>query len=165
MSRGAVNFDEDKVEYYTPRKILDFLRLYGYEFDYDPATTQERAVYHHIPNFDTAQTDGLRADWTQYRIIWVNPPFSRKKEFWQKAVETYQQVHNHIFFLCPANFLPTKMFVSLRQPISLLIPEGRIAFEITPEGGGATKAPAFGSVIVKPSENPTIRYIPQEWLK
>lgn len=165
MSRGAVNFDENKVEYYTPKKILDYFRACGYDFDYDPATTPERAAYHGIPNFTALPDDGLKTDWSPYRTIWINPPFNQKKQFWLKTVAAYQKTDADIFLLCPANFLPTKMFAELKQPISIWIPEGRIGFESTPEGGGAVKSPAFGSVIIKPSHQPIIRYIPKEWLK
>lgn len=143
MSKGAMNFNESKVEYYTPKKVLDYIRSYGYTFDYDPATTPERAAYHGIPNFTALPDDGLEADWTPYRTIWINPPFNQKKQFWLKAVETYWKTHANIFFLCPANFLPTKTFVAHHQPVSVWIPEGRIGFELTPEGGGGDSISCF----------------------
>lgn len=39
MSKGAVNFNEAAIEYYTPKSLVD---MFG-EFDYDPATTAEQA--------------------------------------------------------------------------------------------------------------------------
>ena len=36
MSKGAVNFNETAIEYYTPKWLVD---MFG-RFDYDPATTR-----------------------------------------------------------------------------------------------------------------------------
>ena len=39
MSTGAICFNEQNFEYYTPKYIVD---MFG-PFDYDPATTSEQA--------------------------------------------------------------------------------------------------------------------------
>ena len=148
MSKGAVSFNESNVEYYTPKNIVD---LFG-SFDYDPATTAEQAEYLGIPNYDTIETDGLFADWTQYRKIWINPPFSQKHLFFDKAVRTYKTVRNDIFFLCPIEFLTTRRLHDCLQKrggvkIKIFLPAGRIKFK---SGIGANeKSPAFGSVVLK----------------
>jgi hypothetical protein len=49
MSKGAVNFNETAIKYYTPKSLVD---MFG-EFDYDPATTAEQAKRLNIPNYDT----------------------------------------------------------------------------------------------------------------
>ena len=41
-------------------------------FDYDPATTTEKAIDLGIPNYDTIETNGLLSDWTKYKRIWIN---------------------------------------------------------------------------------------------
>ena len=105
MSKGAINFTSDN-EYYTPKSIVS---RFG-SFDYDPATTSEKAKDLGIPNFDTIESDGLFRDWTQFKRIWVNPPFTHKHLFLEKAVNTFMQVKNDIFFLCPIGFLTTKRF-------------------------------------------------------
>lgn len=148
MSKGAVSFNESNVEYYTPKNIVD---LFG-SFDYDPATTAEQAEYLGIPNYDTIETDGLFADWTQYRKIWINPPFSQKHLFFDKAVRTYKIARNDIFFLCPIEFLTTRRLHDCLQKwggvkIKIFLPAGRIKFK---SGIGANeKSPAFGSVVLK----------------
>lgn len=159
MSKGAVNFNEEAVEYYTPKALLDY---FG-PFDYDPATTPERAKYHHISNFDTKETDGLKQDWTPYSRIWINPPFNIKILFWQKAVETYRKAHNQIFFLCPIEFLPTIRFQNTNQPFTLYLPRGRVKFEHTAGGGDTAKSPAFGSVIISPSDTYQLELIPKDF--
>ena len=86
MSKGQVNFTKDN-EYYTPKEIVKY---FG-EFDYDPATTKEKAEEFNITNYDTIETDGLTKDWTKYKQIWINPPFSKKEKFIEKAYQTYKE--------------------------------------------------------------------------
>lgn len=62
MAKININFTKDN-EYYTPRSVVDF---FG-KFEYDPATTPEKAKDLGIPNFDTIETDGLKQDWTKYK--------------------------------------------------------------------------------------------------
>lgn len=160
MSKGALNFNEQAVEYYTPKKLIDY---FG-PFDYDPATTREQAMYHGIHLYTTKENNGLITDWTAFKRIWINPPFNQKKEFWAKAVETYRRANNQIYFLCPTSFLTTKAFTTWHQPIHLYIPEGRIAFETLPCGNGIAKSPAFGSVVIELCDimGAGVDYIPTE---
>lgn len=150
MSKGAVNFNEAAIEYYTPKSLVD---MFG-EFDYDPATTAEQAKRLNIPNYDTIETDGLKADWTQYERIWINPPFNIKHLFWEKACETYDKCKNRIYFLCPIEFLTTKRFhdsLNKRElNVHIALPNGRIKF--ISGGGQGEKSPAFGSVVITPRE-------------
>lgn len=140
MSKGAINFSSD-VEYYTPKELVD---RFG-KFDYDPATTPERAEILSIPNYDTEETDGLSQDWTKYKRIWINPPFTIKHKFLEKAWETYKQTGADIYFLCPIGFLTAKRFHNISGG-HIYLPNGRIKFE---KSDGTRNSPAFGSVIIK----------------
>ena len=53
MAKAQVQFTKDN-EYYTPR---EFVARFG-EFDYDPATTKEKAEDFGIEHYDTIETDG-----------------------------------------------------------------------------------------------------------
>jgi len=133
----------NKDDWYTPK---EFVKRFG-EFDYDPATTVEKAADLGIQNFDTIETDGLSKDWTQYKRIWINPPFTRKHEFMQKAWETYQIARNEIYILFPIEFITTARFHNLVGGGRFYVPNGRINFE---SGlGKKGKSPAFGSVVMK----------------
>lgn len=150
MSKGNVEFENKNVEYYTPKSVVD---MFG-KFDYDPATTHEMAEVFKVSAWDTIETDGLKADWREFARIWCNPPFNRKHEFWDKACETYAEVHNDIKFLCPIEFLTTKRFhdalIKRGLQVKIYIPSGRIKFK---SGVGSNeKSPAFGSVIISPSD-------------
>lgn len=70
MPKAGIQFQK-KDQWNTPKEVVDF---FG-PFDYDPATTKEQAESLGIPNYDTIETDGLKADWAQYHSIWINPPF------------------------------------------------------------------------------------------
>ena len=149
MSKGTLGFNQSAIEYYTPKSLVD---MFG-TFDYDPATTAEQANRLGIPNYDTKDTDGLKADWSQYMRIWINPPFNIKHLFWDKACETYDKCRNGIYFLCPIEFLTTRRFHDSLDKrnlnFNIILPKGRIKFI---SGYGMDKRSiAFGSVVVMPT--------------
>jgi phage N-6-adenine-methyltransferase len=142
MAKSQVQFTKDN-EYYTPKS---FVARFG-RFDYDPATTKEKAEDFGIDNYDTIETDGLSKDWTLYKRIWINPPFTRKHEFVSKAWKTYKEAKNEIYILFPIEFLTTARFHNSVGGGKLYIPNGRICFE---SGlGKPSKSPAFGSIVIK----------------
>lgn len=154
VAKANVVFTKDN-EYYTPKYVVDF--FYPDGFDYDPATCEGKATEFCVPHYDTIETDGLTTDWTQYERIWVNPPFTEKHKFLKKAVETYNTAHNSIFVLFPIEFLTTARFHDLQCKCELFIPKGRINFE---SGlGKQGKSPAFGSVVIKLSDENKVHYI------
>lgn len=142
MSNGAINFSSND-EYFTPKWII---RSFG-GFEYDPATTAEKSEELEIPYYDTIETDGLSSDWTKYKSIWVNPPFTLKNEFMAKAQDYYNKTKNKICMLLPISYLTTKKFHELCSGGRIYVPNGRISFEN--EVGGETRSPAFGSVIIR----------------
>ena len=140
--KAPKHFPKDN-EYYTPK---EFVAKFGV-FDYDPATTHEKANDLGIVSFDTIESDGLSKDWASYKRIWINPPFTKKKEFLEKAWKTYQSVKNEIYILVPIEFLTTARFHNAIGGGRMYIPKGRVNFE---SGlGKKGKSPAFGSVVVK----------------
>ncbi len=152
MAKSNVEFTKDN-EYYTPKSFVD---RFG-KFDYDPATTKEKAEEFRIPYYDTIETDGLKQDWTKYKRIWINPPFTRKHEFIAKAWETFKEANNEIYILFPIEFLTTLRFHNSVGGGKLFIPNGRINFE---SGlGKKGKSPAFGSIVMKIDNNWSIELI------
>lgn len=143
MPKAGLQFQK-KDEYMTPKEVVDF---FG-PFDYDPATTKEQAEYLDIPNYDTIETDGLKADWTQYHSIWINPPFTKKFEFLYKLMMSLS-LPNHIRTVCvllPIETLTTKRFYDIvKEPFTLYVPNGRIKFD---DGSGRVSSPAFGSAVL-----------------
>ena len=145
---AAKNYSKND-EYYTPKIVFD--RTIGYA-DYDPATNKQKADEFHIKNYDTIETDGLTTDWSVFNRIWINPPFTLKKEFVRKAIETIDKNNAaEIFILVPIETLTTNWFYDLNIDYDLWLPRGRIKFE-DPRKPQA-KSPAFGSVIIELSKN------------
>ena len=143
MAKHNVQFSKDN-EYYTPK---DFVMRFG-QFDYDPATTKEKAVEFNIIHYDTIETDGLMQDWTKYKRIWINPPFTIKHKFLEKAVETYKKTKADIYILFPIEFMTTKRFHKIIDGVHIhvYLPDGRIKFE---SGlGKNSSSPAFGSCVM-----------------
>ena len=144
ITMAAKNYSKDN-EYYTPKTVVSY---FG-KFDYDPAITKEKAEEFDIKYYDTVETDGLKADWSKYKRIWINPPFTLKKEFISKAVETYKiDKSKEIYILVPIEFITTNVFYKLTKEIGckIFIPSGRIKFE---SGlGKKSSSPGFGSVIL-----------------
>ena len=145
VSKEQVNFEKDN-EYYTPKNVVHF---FG-EFDYDPATTKEKAKDLNIEHYDTIETDGLKQDWSKYKRIWINPPFTEKHKFIKKAYDTYRKhPYIYIYILFPIEFLTTRRFYNITKDLGgkLYIPSGRINFE---SGlGKKSSGSAFGSVVLK----------------
>lgn len=152
MAKVHTQFTQDN-EYYTPKSIVE---RFG-AFDYDPATTKEKASEFGVENYDTIETDGLSKDWSMHKRIWVNPPFTKKNEFLTKAWETYIKTKNEIYFLVPIGFLTTAQFSKIVGGGKIYVPNWRIAFE---SGlGKDSKSPAFGSVIIKLQDTFEIEFI------
>lgn len=162
MAKANVVFTKDD-EYYTPKSVVDY--FYPNGFDYDPATCEEKAKEFGVKNYDTIETDGLKQDWTKYKTIYINAPFTMKHKFLQKAYETYALAHNTIYILFPIEFLTTKRFheASTGYGGKIYLPSGRINFE---SGlGKKGKSPAFGSVVMKLQDNWEIELIDVNELK
>lgn len=137
-------------ECYTPKFVIDY---FG-SFDYDPATTKEKAEEFNIANYDTIETNGLNQDWSVYNRIWINPPFTLKKEFLAKAVDTVKKADNEVYILFPCDFLTSKAFHDITKDVGgiIYLPRGRINFE----NQNKKSSPAFGSVIFKISNEKDI---------
>lgn len=161
MSKGQVNFEKDN-EYYTPKRIVDY---FG-KFDYDPATTKEKAKEFGVEHYDTIETDGLKQDWSKYKSIWINPPFTDKHKFVEKAYQTYRNNPNiYIYILFPIEFLTTRRFYNITKDLGgkIYIPSGRINFE---SGlGKRASGSAFGSVILKVQDKWEVELIDLEELQ
>jgi phage N-6-adenine-methyltransferase len=152
MAISQVQFTKDN-EYYTPKW---FVERFG-KFDYDPATTEEKALEFGVEHYDTIETDGLSKNWTQYNRIWINPPFTEKHKFIRKAWETYKTAKNEIYILFPIGFLTTLSFHNSVFGGKLFIPNGRIKFE---SGlGKKSSSPAFGTVVLKLQDNWEVEFI------
>lgn len=151
MAKAGIQFS-NKDDWATPKEVVT---KFGH-FDYDPATTKAKADEFGIEHYDTIETDGLKADWTPYKRIWINPPFTIKHEFLKKAVDTFDKTKADIHILFPIEFLTTKRFHDIigQRGGVIYVPNGRIKFE---SGlGKKANSPAFGSCVLKLADTPSM---------
>lgn len=158
MPSPSLNLNKDD-EWYTPKYIVEY---FG-KFDYDPATTDAKAKEFGITNYDTIQTDGLKSDWCKYNRIWINPPFTHKREFLVKAWDTFSQTHNEIYVLLPIAFLTTKSFYSVIKGGVLHLPNGRFSFEKA--SGTPATSPALGTFVLKLDDKWSVQLLNLESIK
>jgi phage N-6-adenine-methyltransferase len=142
-------------EWYTPKYLVEY---FG-KFEYDPATTIEKATEFGIEHYDTIETNGLKSEWSIYKKIWLNPPFSLKKEFLIKAVETYNQVKNDIYICIPVNYLTTKQFHNIVKGCCIYLPNGRFKFEHI---NGVSSSPTLGCIVIKLADEWSLKTIKLE---
>lgn len=116
-----------------------------------------QAEYLNIPNYDTVETDGLSKEWN-YKKIWLNPPFTLKFEFLEKAVETYKKYNNDIYILFPIESTTTKRWYSIMKDIKfkMYIPSYRLGFIVN---GEQYHSGAFGIVVLHLSDKYNIELL------
>lgn len=151
MAKAGIQFAK-KDDWTTPKGIVE---RFG-RFDYDPATTDAKAEEFGIANYNTIENDGLKVDWTPFKRIWINPPFTKKQSFLEKAVATFAETKADIYILLPIEFLTTKRFHEILSGWGgvVYVPNGRIKFE---NGQSQTaSSPAFGSCVMKLADISTI---------
>lgn len=135
-TNAKLNNDND---WYTPLNIYEnILNLFNLnKFDYDPATTKELAKNANIKFYDDIETNGLKQDWRSYKNIWINPPFTLKKDFIEKAYLEILDNKSHIeniFILIPIETLTNLNTYNLLSKNNnmlfrnIIISKGRIKF-------------------------------------
>ena len=147
-------------EWYTPKFIVNRMEeTFNLKFDYDPATTKKQAEYLGIKNFDTEETNSLNKVWW-YKNIWLNPPFSLKRAFLEKAVDQFNLINMENMFILIPEYTMTNVYVGdlldrLNGNLNIIFLKGRLQFETL---GSNTdykdlkiykmKSPIFGSIIL-----------------
>ncbi len=139
-------------EYYTPKNVVDKIaEMFGLNFVYDPATDIWNAERLGIEKYDTIETNGLEQDWNekaQGGDIWINPPFTLKKEFIKKAAELIRNGYKgKIAIIVPDKSITNKHIYDDLHNIdkALVIPGGRVNY--INKDKEPTKGNFFGSVI------------------
>ena len=146
--------NEVNFEFCTPAWIAE---IFG-PFDFDPCGSAYSSKVLGIGTYLSINSNGLSQSWIKYKRIWINPPNYLTFPFLEKAVSTYQQANNEIYFLAPINILTRKRFHKITKEVGVkvYIPSGRIKFlriyqdkEITPD---------FDSVILKFQKEDEIKF-------
>ncbi len=90
-------FSHKSDEFETP---LDFYHKLDrkYHFTLDPCATKQNAK---CSKFYTIQDDGLKQDW-QGEVVFVNPPYSKNKDWIKKCYEEGQKLDTTVVVLIPS---------------------------------------------------------------
>lgn len=113
----------ERDDWATPRSLITRLEAEFGAFDLDVCASNKNKVCERF--FDKA-TNALEQDW-QSSMIWVNPPYSQKNEFIEKA-HSEAQNGRKIIMLMPA-FTETKWFAEMKAKSDwLLFLSGRLVF-------------------------------------
>ena len=130
------NNTSQKDEWCTPKILFDALNNH-YDFTLDACATKENT---HCKKFYTKKDDALKKDWCNEKVF-INPPYSKTKEFVEKAIEEKYLGAKIIVMVLNAN-TDTRWFCDLFLHCScILFITGRISF-LEPNGkpkGAPTK--------------------------
>lgn len=128
-------------EWYTPAWLFDAI---GIEFDLDPCSPGRPPSSVPAKLLYTQAENGLGRDWAG--SVWLNPPFTSKREWYQKLVE-----HGDGIALMPARTETHDLQDYMGAAGLLLFMKGRIYFERGhrpgANGNGVTSTPPFGCVL------------------
>lgn len=96
-----VLFSHESDEYETPQKLFDLLnKPYSFgPFDLDAAATKDNTK---CSSYFSIDDDGLNKDWSEYKKIWINPPYSKVKEWVKKAYEESEKNNVEVVMLLPS---------------------------------------------------------------
>lgn len=155
---SALMFSKASDEWSTPQDFYDALDA-EFEFDLDAAASHDN---HKAPSYITAEGDALSQCWVEWMnadgpppygpsepTVWLNPPYSRCREFVAKAAAERQKGCT-VVMLVPSR-TDTRWFHehlwdankhAARPGIELRFVKGRLKF------GGQTNCAPFPSMVV-----------------
>ena len=94
---NKVHYSSKSDEWQTPKDLFDeYNKIYNFQLD--AAATKENAL---CKNYFTKEDDALKQDWSKYKNIWLNPPYSDISSFIKKSYEESLK-GNNIVLLIPA---------------------------------------------------------------
>lgn len=152
MAQLAPLFSSKTDEWATPHDLYDELNR-EFHFTLDAAATFENrkcSAYFGLDNGIEGQADALACHWGYGHVIWLNPPYSRIREFIAKAATEARENRATIVCLIPAR-TDTRYFHEhiwdqqwhrTRPGVEIRFLKGRLKF------GEATSSAPFPSMIV-----------------
>lgn len=130
-------FSSKSDEWSTPQDFYDKLNN-EFHFTLDPCATNEN---HKSEKYYTLSDDGLNQDW-RGETVFVNPPYSKIKDWVKKCYEEGLKANTMVVMLIPAR-TDTKYFHEyIYHQAEIRFIKGRLKF------GGCKNAAPFPSMIV-----------------
>jgi phage N-6-adenine-methyltransferase len=145
-------------EWSTPWDFFDSLD-YEFGFTVDAAATKENAKcskYIALDESHHADPDALTVNWGYYETVWLNPPYSRIRDFMRKAEE--QSDTNTVVCLVPARTDTKWWHEACLGANEVRLIKGRLKF-----GDGAASAPFPSALFVFTPQPPTKPLLIRNW--
>lgn len=132
-----------RMDWQTPRKVLDLVRLVG-RIGLDPCTTDDNPVG--ADDWIAPPSDGLLQEWPSDDgagafLTYVNPPYGRSLGAWMAKCNEESANGAEIIALVPAR-TDTRWWEHVTQADAICFWRGRLTFE------GAPNAAPFPSALV-----------------
>lgn len=123
-----------EVELYTPAEYIEAARAVLGKIDLDPASNEIAQATVKATRYFTAQTDGLKQDWTGR--VWLNPPYHRDllPGFVAKLVAEVEAKRTVAAIMLTNNSTDTEWFAkAVSAAAAICFTHGRVNF-LTPAG-------------------------------
>ena len=141
----------DKQDWETPKELFDNLNN-EFDFELDAFASDKNAKCKH---FFTEQDDALKQDWTKYKSIFINPPYTSKvqDEVLKKINDTISSNWRGVIVLLIPARTDTKRWHDyvFNKADDIRFIKGRLRFEIDGVPRGSSTFPS--AVIVYDSRN------------
>lgn len=149
---SALMFSKASDEWSTPDRFFAELHL-EFHFTFDAAATVENkktASYFGPDHVDPTRRDALTRTWKTVGTIWLNPPYSKCREFMAKAAQTARDGDATVVCLVPSR-TDTRWWHehvwdrdrhTTRSGVEIRFVKGRLTF------GGAPAGAPFPSVVI-----------------
>lgn len=141
----------DKQDWETPQELFDNLNN-EFDFELDAFASDKNAKCKH---FFTEQDDSLQQDWTKYKSIFINPPYTSKvqDEVLKKINDTISSNWRGVIVLLIPARTDTKRWHDyiFNKADDIRFIKGRLRFEIDGVPRGSSTFPS--AVIVYDSRN------------
>ena len=141
----------DKQDWETPQELFDNLNN-EFDFELDAFASDKNAKCKH---FFTEQDDALQQDWTEYKSIFINPPYTSKvqDEVLKKINDTISSNWRGVIVLLIPARTDTKRWHDyiFNKADDIRFIKGRLRFEIDGVPRGSSTFPS--AVIVYDSRN------------
>lgn len=143
MGRGTSHMTSDKQDWETPQELFDSLDV-EFDFELDAFASDTNAK---CKNYFTEGDDAFKQDWTKYRSIYINPPYTSRVQ--DKVLKKVMDTINHpdwsgvIVLLLPAR-TDTKRWHDyiFNKADDIRFLRGRLKFEVDGVPKGSSTFPS-----------------------
>ena len=132
--------------WYTPQWLIDTARSYlGGEIELDPASDEQ--ANKRVGAKTIIAENSLSVEWPSVKTLFMNPPFSQAKKFYEKVVRQHHAGKASDFFMVlPGNINSAYLHHAIEY-YRVFAPKQRVAF-VSPESDSVKTSPRGNIVFV-----------------